>query len=235
MRRYLIRRALAGAMLAAALACGAQAQSPPDNRHLPDLAFKDALDQRLDAFLAMAEGEYLGEWPGAFAKRLDVDLLPSWSVFKQVDAPAFGKTVAFWEVREGGPEGRILRQRVIVFDTAPDRTHNFATFYPILDFAPYARADLHPEKLAHLSPANLPFFGRGCQMNLIGDTHGDFRLLTAATSCVIPYPDGMSRYSAMELDIQPTSYSFQEAAFNLDGVMTGGNPKTVWFIRQAPK
>lgn len=200
-----------------------------DNRIPPGLDFKDDLDARLDAFLNLAEGEYVGRWPGAFAKRPDLAEIPAWAVFKRIKLPQFSPATLYQEVREGGPDGRIVRMRIIAFDTARGRTHNLATFYPILDFAPFARADLQPEKLAGLSTDNLPFFGRGCQMNMIGAPHGGFRILTTPTSCVIPYPDGKSRYTGMEMTFDASGFTFQEAAYDIDGNLTGGRLETSHF------
>lgn len=219
MTRYLLIALSLGVMTAGP----APAQvTRADNRTPPGLAFRDDLDARLAAFVDLVEGEYRGRWPGAFAKRPDVDELDAWAVFRRVNLPQFSPVTLFHEVREGGPDGRIVRMRIIAFDTAPDRTHNLATFYPILDFAPYARGDLDPGKLAGLSPANLPYFGRGCQMNLIGRPEGGFRILTTPTSCVIPYPDGQSRYTGMEMIFDAAGYIFQEAAYGVDGEMMGG-------------
>lgn len=201
-----------------------------DNRIPAGLSFHDDLDRRLADLIALAEGEYVGRWPGAFAKKPEIAELPAWAVFKRVDLPQFSPVTVYQEVREGGPEGRIVRMRIIAFDAAPDRTHNLATFYPILDFAPYARADLNPQKLAGLSPANLPFFGRGCQMNMIGRP-GGFRILTVPTSCVIPYPDGRARYTGMEMGFDATGFDFQEAAYGVDGNFLAGRLETSHFTR----
>lgn len=220
-----------------ALASPASAQvTRADNRTASGEVLKDDLDARLAAFAALAQGEYRGRWPGAFAKRPDVPEIEAWAVFKRVDAPQFSPVTLYQEVREGGPDGRIVRQRIIAFDTAPDRTHNLATFYPIMDPQAAPRADLHPEKLAALSPANLPYFGRGCQMNMIGKAvsekgGGGFRILTAPTSCVIPYPDGRSRYTGMEMTFDDRGFTFQEAAYGVDGAFWAGRLETSQFTR----
>ncbi|WP_336951573.1 CpcT/CpeT family chromophore lyase [Sphingobium aromaticivastans] len=201
-----------------------------DNRTAAGEVLKDDLDARLTAFITLAQGEYRGRWPGAFAKRPDLTEIPAWAVIKRVDAPQFSAVTLYQEVREGGPDGRIVRQRIIAFDTAPDRTHNLATFYPILDPAAAPRADLHPERLTALSPSNLPYFGRGCQMNLIGKPDG-FRILTNPTSCVIPYPDGRSRYTGMEMTFDRQGFSFQEAAYGVDGAFLAGRLAVSQFKR----
>lgn len=202
-----------------------------DNRTANGVVLGDDLDARLAAFVARAQGMYRGRWPGAFAKRPDLAEVAAWAVIKRVDLPQFSPVTLYQEVREGGPDGRIVRQRIIAFDTAPDRTHNLATFYPIMDPLPYARADLHPEKLAGLSPGSLPVFGRGCQMNLIGKAGGGFRILTAPTSCVIPYPDGRSRYTGMEMAFDEAGFTFQEAAYGADGGFLAGRLETSRFVR----
>lgn len=222
---------VAVAALALALASGAGAQvTREDNRSAGGVVLKDDLDARLAAFVALAQGEYRGRWPGAFAKKPEVDEIDAWAVVKRVDAPQFSPVTLYQEVREGGPDGRIVRQRIIAFDTAPGRTHNLATFYPILDPTLAPRADLHPEKLAALSPANLPYFGRGCQMNVIGKP-GGFRILTVPTSCVIPYPDGRSRYTGMEITFDAAGFTFQEAAYGVDGAFLAGRLETSRFAR----
>jgi len=218
-------------MAAIVLAAPAAAQvTRADNRVPPGMVLTDDLDARLDRFVALAQGEYVGRWPGAFAKRPEIDELPAWAVVKRVDLPQFSRVTLFQEVREGGPTGRIVRMRIITFDTDPKRTHNLATFYPILNFAPYARGDLDPKKLAGLSPTNLPYFGRGCQMNMIGKP-GGFRILTVPTSCVIPYPDGKSRYTGMEIGFDAAGMDFQEAAYGVDGNFQAGRLATSHFAR----
>ncbi|WP_404479971.1 CpcT/CpeT family chromophore lyase [Novosphingobium sp. BL-52-GroH] len=216
--------------LATASATGAQV-TREDNRTAAGVVLKDDLDARLAAFVALAQGEYRGRWPGAFAKKPQVPEIEAWAVFKRVEAPQFSPVTLYQEVREGGPDGRIVRQRIIAFDTAPDRTHNLATFYPIMDPAAAPRADLHPERLAALSPANLPYFGRGCQMNVIGGQPTGFRILTAPTSCVIPYPDGRSRYTGMEMTFDGAGFTFQEAAYGVDGAFWAGRLETSRFTR----
>jgi hypothetical protein len=221
----------AGLLLALTLASPTGAQvTRADNRTANAAILKDDLDARLAAFVAMVQGEYRGRWPGAFAKKPDVPEIDAWAVFRRVDAPQFSPVTLYQEVREGGPDGRIVRQRIIAFDTAPDRTHNLATFYPILDPLAAPRADLHPERLAPLSPANLPYFGRGCQMNMLGKPDG-FRILTVPTSCVIPYPDGRARYTGMEMTFDVKGFTFQEAAYGADGAFLAGRMETSHFTR----
>lgn len=221
----------AGLLLALALVSPARAQvTRADNRTANAVVLQDDLDARLAAFVAMAQGEYHGRWPGAFAKTPDIPEIDAWALFRRVDAPQFSPVTLYQEVREGGPDGRIVRQRIIAFDTAPDRTHNLATFYPILDPLAAPRADMHPERLATLSPANLPYFGRGCQMNMIGKP-GGVRILTVPTSCVIPYPDGRARYTGMEMSFDAKGFSFQEAAYGADGTFLAGRTETSHFTR----
>lgn len=232
-----------GAILLVALALaqpvGAQV-TRADNRSAGGAVLKDDLDARLAAFVAMAQGEYRGRWPGAFAKKPDVPEIEAWAVFKRVDAPQFSPVTLYQEVREGGPTGQIVRQRIIAFDTAPDRTHNLATFYPIMDPLAAPRADIHPQLLDALSPANLPYFGRGCQMNMIGMAAAGragpgFRILTVPTSCVIPYPDGRARYTGMEMTFDAQGFSFQEAAYGADGAFWAGRLDTSRFTRLKDK
>lgn len=222
---------IAGLLLALALMSPVSAQvTRADNRTANAAVLKDDLDARLAAFVAMVQGEYRGRWPGAFAKKPDVPEIEAWSVFKRVDAPQFSAVTLYQEVREGGPQGRIVRQRIIAFDTAPDRTHNLATFYPIMDSLVAPRADLNPQLLAALSPANLPYFGRGCQMNMI-DKRDGFRILTVPTSCVIPYPDGRARYTGMEMTFDAKGFTFQEAAYGANGAFWAGRRETSHFTR----
>jgi hypothetical protein len=102
--------------------------------------------------------------------------------------------------------------------------------YPILDHEPYSRADLQPGKLAALTPDTLPYFGRGCQVNMIGDKAG-FMLAADLASCVILYPDGRSRYNRFEIRVQPAGFSFFEAAFDLDGKFLMGSRRPSRFAR----
>lgn len=216
-------------VIALAMVCTAAvsaANQPTDDRVAPGITLTDDVKARLDAFFAMAEGEYRGSWPGVFAQKPELEAVPAWAVWKRLDLPAFRSSyVLFHEVREDGPTGRILRQRIVVFDDAPDRTHNYSTFYVIEreDNDKYGRADLHPEKLARLTPVSLRNFGRGCQVNMVGKDRG-FLLTTSTTSCVFPYrSDGKSRYNELTLNFQPGGFSFLENAHDIDGnFMAGG-------------
>jgi hypothetical protein len=190
----------------------------------------DDLDSRLDALMTRIEGEYIGSWPGAFAKRPDGTTVKAWAVWKRLDLPAFSSRVLYHEVRENGPDGRILRQRIAAFGDHANRTHNYAIFWPILDSEPYARSDLHPEQLARLRPTNLPYFGRGCQVNVIGEGDG-FLLSADRASCVILYPDGRSRYNQFEIRVREAGFEFFEAAYDLDGKLLAGSREPSRFRR----
>lgn len=211
------------------------APDPWDNRHPPYSSvwwtpFTDPVEQRADAFMAMVEGEYRGRWPGAFAKRPDVDEVPAWAVFKRVQLPAFGSRVFFMEIREGGPTGRVLRQRLIEVADDPQRSHNYMKNYVILDFDRFARADLHPDKLAKLTRDDLPLFGRGCQNNIIGEGPG-FEVGSDKASCVFSYPDGKARYNEFHFHFRPGGFDFFEAAYDIDGKFLAGAKRPVVFKR----
>jgi len=51
---------------------------------------------------------------------------------------------------------------------------------------------------------------------------------------VIPYPDGKSRYTGMEMSFDGTRFDFQEAAYGIDGKLVGGRLKRVTMTRIAP-
>jgi hypothetical protein len=201
-----------------------------DNRGVQAPRSTDPLDARADALLTMIEGEYSGSWPSAFARLPDGTTVKAWAVWKRLDLPAFSSRVLFHEVRENDANGRVLRQRIVAFGDEPDRTHNYMTLYPLLEFDQYSRADLHPEKLAGLRPSSLFYFGRGCQVNMIGD--GDGSLLKAdRSSCVILYPDMKSRYNQFEIRVYRDGFSFYEAAFDLDGNFLAGGREPNRFVR----
>jgi hypothetical protein len=229
--------AVAAVAALAGVATGASAAPDPRDNQRPVYGstwagpFLDPVDERADRLMAMLEGQYVGRWPGAFAKRPDVDEVPAWAVWKRVNLPAFGSRVMWNEVREGGPEGRILRQRLVAISDDPQRSHNYADFYIFLNGERFGRADLDSSKLAGLTPASLPFFGRGCQPNIIGDGPG-FTITADKASCVIVYPDGKARYNQFAFKVRQDGFEFFEAAYDLDGVMTGGAKAPVRFTRR---
>jgi hypothetical protein len=209
-----------------------------DNRGVQAPRSSDPLEQRADALVKQIEGVYTGTWPGAFAKLPGVDTVKAWAVWKRLDLPAFSSRVLFHEVRENDANGRVLRQRIVAFGDEPDRTHNYLTMYPLLEFDKYSRADLHPEKLATLRPSQLFYFGRGCQVNMIGDYSGrqsgtlPGTLLAAdRASCVILYPDMKSRYNQFEIRVRDDEFTFFEAAYDLDGNFLAGGTAPNRFTR----
>jgi hypothetical protein len=212
-----------------------QTPDPWDNERPPYSSvwftpFTDPLDERIDKLSTLMEGEYRGRWPGAFAKRPDVDEVPAWAVWKRVHLPAFGSRVFFMEVREGGPDGRILRQRIVELSDDPLRSHNFMRNYVLLDVDRYARADLDPSKLAGLTRQSLPLVTRGCQTNVIGDGDG-FAVGTDKASCVFLYPDGKARYNDFHFRFQAEGFTFFEAAYDVDGRFLAGAVRPVTFTR----
>ncbi len=222
---------LLAAILLLAPASARAVTDPKDNLGVQAPRTTDDVDGRLDTLFAMVQGEYTGTWPSAFSALPDGTTVKAWAVWKRVDLPAFSSRVLYHEVRENGPTGRILRQRVIAFGDEPNRTHNYMNLYPIfLDHEPYSRADLYPEKLAKLTPANMAYFGRGCQANLIGEGEG-FLISADKSSCVILYPDGKSRYNQFEIHIQKNGFAFFEAAYDLDGKFIAGSHEISQFTR----
>ena len=201
-----------------------------DNRGVQAPRSTDPLDQRADELLQQLEGEYTGTWPGAFAKLPTVPTVKAWAVWKRLELPAFSSRVLFHEVRENDANGRVLRQRIVAFGDEPDRTHNYLNMYPLLDFDKYSRADLHPEKLAQQRPSSQFYFGRGCQVNMIGEKTGTL-LVADKASCVILYPDMKSRYNQFEIHVRNNEFTFFEAAYDLNGSFLAGGEAPNRFTR----
>jgi hypothetical protein len=222
-----------GTILSLGAWAAAAAVDERDNRGVQAPRSTDPLDQRADALLKQIEGVYAGTWPGAFAKLPDVPELKAWAVWKRLDLPAFSSRVLFHEVRENDAHGRVLRQRIVAFGDEPDRTHNYLTMYPLLEFDKYSRADLQPEKLALLRPGSLFYFGRGCQVNMIGEKAGTL-LMADKSSCVILYPDMKSRYNQFEIHVRDNEFTFFEAAYDLDGNFLAGGTAPNHFTRIDP-
>jgi hypothetical protein len=216
-----LKLAIVAGVLAMGAVAPARAVDERDNRGVQAPRSTDPLDERAEALIRQLEGEYTGTWPGAFAKLPKVPEVKAWAVWKRLDLPAFSSRVLFHEVRENDANGRVLRQRIVAFGDEPDRTHNYLTMYPLLDFEKYSRADLHPEKLAQLRPSALFYFGRGCQVNVIGEAGGTL-LVADKASCVILYPDMQSRYNQFEIRVRDNGFTFFEAAYDIDGRFLAG-------------
>ncbi len=218
-------------------AFGAPPADPWDNRRPPYSSvwytpFSDPVEERMDKLMSMMEGEYQGAWPGAFAKRPDVEEVRAWAVFKRVNLPAFGSRVFFMEIRENNSTGRVLRQRIIEMSDDPVRSHNYMLNYFLLDFDRYSRADLDPSKIAHLTRDSLAQKTRGCQCDVIGD--GDaFKVGVDKSSCVFLYPDGKARYNEFRFRFAADGFSFFEAAYDIDGKFLAGGVRPVNFKRIA--
>lgn len=231
----LSRRIVTALMLAPCATAFAQAPDPWDNRRPPYSSvwsgpFTDPVEARVETLMTMMEGEYRGTWPGAFAKRPDVDEVPAWAVWKRVPLPAFGSRVFFMEIREGGPAGRVLRQRIVEVSDDPYRSHNYLLNYFLLDFDRFSRADLDPSKLAGLTREGLPQRTRGCQSNIIGDGDG-FQVGSDKASCVFLYPDGKARYNEFRFRFAPEGFTFFEAAYDIDGTFLAGAKRPMVFTR----
>jgi hypothetical protein len=80
---------------------------------------------------------------------------------KRVDVPALGHDVVYSELREGGPEGRIIRQRLYALKL-DDSGKIVMTAYSFANGADLAGAHANRAPLAKLAPADLK--PEGCKL-----------------------------------------------------------------------
>ena len=131
-----------------------------DHRRLPK--------RDLDAAL----GNIFSAFEGAFKNRpYDPALAPQSNVIgnlytnvRTVDLPAFNGKAQYMEVRRGGPEGAVIRQRLNVFSDDPSRIANVMESYEFGDGAAYAGAHEDPKKLQGLTPKDLQPLVTGCEL-----------------------------------------------------------------------
>ncbi len=97
-----------------------------------------------ESIISRLEGEYGGQETTQTAPR---------HVFAgKIEAPSFGKETLYFELRQGGPEGTIERQHLIVFKE--DDSGVYSTTYTLLEGTKYARSDAIPARIAALTPHN---------------------------------------------------------------------------------
>lgn len=135
----------------------------PDAQSHARLADVD-LDAELDQILATFEGTFEYLPTDANAPSFERMMRSFHTKARQVDLPAFGTRVQYLEVSENGPDGRLLRQRLNVFDDDPNRAANVMRSYAFKNGAAYLGSYKDPGKLAGLKPEDLDVFETGCEL-----------------------------------------------------------------------
>ncbi len=177
------------------------------------------LDSELQALMSLWQGEYAPD------SGIQGPIQP-YVLVRPVDLPRFGDAVTYMEVRDRTREGRVLRQRLYVFNTASDRTLNSIKAY---DFwgeagAPYAGAYDVPTKLNDLDPQTMYTFPEGCEI--------EWRVANAAffgevshTKCHIPSRTRGKTVSVdMILGITRDAFTQWEVGYDGSGNLEFGDP-----------
>jgi hypothetical protein len=98
---------------------------------------------------------------------------------KRVDVPALGHDVVYSELREGGPEGRIIRQRLYAL-SLDDSGKIVMTSYSFANGAELAGSHANRAPLAKLAPADLK--QEGCKLTW-RKTEAGFEAIIPPLSC----------------------------------------------------
>ncbi|MDG2241872.1 MAG: CpcT/CpeT family chromophore lyase [Rhodospirillaceae bacterium] len=134
--------------------------APHRHQHLP----KRDLDEELEQILSAFEGgfENLPHDPAVTAHSNIIGNL--YTHVRRVNLPAFGTHVQYIEFTRGGPDGAVVRQRLNVFDSNPNRRANVMVSYEFQDGSAYAGAYADPAKLNGLKPQDLEPLVTGCEL-----------------------------------------------------------------------
>ncbi|MBT7451916.1 MAG: hypothetical protein HN793_13860, partial [Rhodospirillaceae bacterium] len=130
------------------------------HRRLPMRDLNVELEQILSAF----EGAFKNRPHDPTVTRQTNVIGNMYTNVRAVDLPAFGGKAQYMEFRRGGPDGAVIRQRLNVFNTDPNRAANVMESYEFGDGAAYAGAFADPEKLRGLTPEDLQPLVTGCEL-----------------------------------------------------------------------
>lgn len=127
---------------------------------------EEALDKDFLLFMEYYEGEFNNHNQIYFQKELSEDLQHPWHHYtiSGVEAPAFGENVFFAQINDGGPEGKIARQRVNVFEPDHESGTIRQTFYAIEPGQEGVDYPIEASAVEALGPDDLRGYPDGCQV-----------------------------------------------------------------------
>ncbi|NKB45360.1 MAG: hypothetical protein GKS03_13895 [Alphaproteobacteria bacterium] len=130
------------------------------HRRLP----RRELDTELENILSAFEGSFKNRPHDPTVTRQTNVIGNLYTNVRTVHLPAFGGKTQYMEFRRGGPDGAVIRQRLNVFDTDPNRVANVMESYEFGDGAAFSGAFADPAKLNGLKPSDLQPLVTGCEI-----------------------------------------------------------------------
>lgn len=192
------------------------------------------LDAELNRILTRFEGSFAALPVDSNAPPFEGMMRSFYTKVRQVDLPAFGMHVQYLEISENGPDGKILRQRINVFDDRPNRAANVMTSYGFKDGAAYLGAYEDPSKLVGLQPQDLDLFETGCEL-IWTETNGVYTGAADRTTCHI-FNENLEvwRHVSFIYMLDGQSMHLWEQGFTPDGDFVFGSRGPLQFPRVRP-
>lgn len=189
------------------------------HRRLPE----SNLDAQVRRILIAFEGSFEPLMPDSTAGRFENMMRSFFTRTRQVNLPAFGSYVQYLEVTENGPDGKVLRQRLNVFDDSPQRAANVMRSYALPDGTKYAGAFKSPSKLQDLKPEDLDAFETGCEL-IWRETDSVLTGAVDKSTCHI-FNDNLNvwRHVSFSYILDGTSMHLWEQGFTPDGDFVFGS------------
>lgn len=116
---------------------------------------------------SLLEGEFTTQpGPAEAAAASRAQRPPLYNLAKRVDVPGLGHNVVYAEMREGAPDGRLLRQRLYVLspDPATNSSRILMTTYNLGNAPELAGTYANAAPLAKLNPPDLKPQPAGCEV-----------------------------------------------------------------------
>jgi len=146
---------------------------------------------------SLLEGEFTTE-PAAILQDASVSkpARTYYEVAKRVDVPALGTDAVYSELRENGPDGKILRQRILALKPDTDGSGIQMKSYSFADGSVTTGLDVSKTPLNKLSPSDLRQEPGGCVLDWRKTELGyESRIL--AGSCKAAHPQSSNDASLM--------------------------------------
>ncbi len=147
-------------------------------------------------------------------------------IVRPIAVPHLGKRAVFVEFRKGGPKGKIIFQRIFVFQDMPGRTRNWVGAYYFGEPQLRARLDQRPAEAAALTPADLKKFDFDpgtCGASIFPE-RGGYILTVHKESCriVSNIKERIVMHPEFRLTVGNGQFSFFEQGFFENGVSAFG-------------
>ena len=182
--RFALFALMAAMLIAARPAAGAD---------VPTARVSDVTD-----LASLLEGEFTTAPDPAAGQTSREGPAPLYDLAKRVDVPALGHDVVYAELREGSPDGHLLRQRLYSLIQDPNGSRIMMTAYDLGSMPELAGAYANPVPLAKLNPPDLKPQSKECAIawhrtdnGFVGESAGG----TCARANIAVSKEGMTQAS----------------------------------------